>query len=206
MADNPVPAGIPAIPQFAHIVLVMEENHAYSQVIGSSNAPYINSLLNQGALFTDSHGITHPSFPNYLAIFSGSVQGTVNDTCPPPGSPYSGANLASVLIAAGQTFKGYAEFLPASHTTCSIPAGTYAGRHVPWAWFSNVPSNLAVDFTAFPTTAAGFAALPTVSMVTPGLNHDMHSFGTLTDAQTIQAWRHLAGAEHGRLHPVGQEQ
>jgi hypothetical protein len=33
-----------AVPQFGHVVLVVEENHSYSSVIGSSAMPYLNSL------------------------------------------------------------------------------------------------------------------------------------------------------------------
>ena len=186
-----------ALPSFDHIVIVLEENHGYTDIIGNTtDAPYINSLVQQAALFTDSHGgpdVAHPSFPNYMQFFSGATQGVVNDNCPPAGQPYSAANMASAVIAAGGTFGGYAEDAPTSRTACSnSTGGTYAGRHVPYAWFSNVPANSIHDFaTSFPTTATGYAALPTVSFVVPGLDHDMHSFGTETLAQRIQfgdAW------------------
>src|SRR5437867_961779 len=54
------------IPAPAHVVLVVEENHSFSQIIGSSSAPYINSLAHQGALMTHMSAIGHPSQPNYL--------------------------------------------------------------------------------------------------------------------------------------------
>ena len=41
-----------APPKPDHVVIVIEENHSYSQIIGSASAPYINSLAGQGALFT----------------------------------------------------------------------------------------------------------------------------------------------------------
>ena len=53
-----------AVPVFDHIVLVMFENHAYSQINGSSSAPTFNSLASQGAKFTQAYGVTHPSEPN----------------------------------------------------------------------------------------------------------------------------------------------
>src|SRR4051812_10346894 len=56
-------AALPATPP-DHIVVVIEENHGFFGIIGSTNAPYINSLTNSGTLFTNSHGITHPSKPN----------------------------------------------------------------------------------------------------------------------------------------------
>ena len=61
------------LPKPDHVVIVMEENHSYADILGSASAPYINALASQGASFTDSHAITHPSEPNYLALFSGST-------------------------------------------------------------------------------------------------------------------------------------
>jgi len=69
------------IPQYDHVVVVIEENHAYHEIIGSANAPYINELAKGGVLFSNSHGIGHPSQPNYLALFSGSTQGVTSDEC-----------------------------------------------------------------------------------------------------------------------------
>src|SRR5436853_7889819 len=92
-----------SVPRPDHIVIVMEENHSYSEIIGSSAAPYINSLAQQGASFTNSHAVTHPSEPNYLAFFSGSAQGVTDDNC---GYSFGGPDLGSELIAAGLAFGG----------------------------------------------------------------------------------------------------
>ena len=177
---------VATIPVFSHVVIVAEENHGFGQIIGTSAAPYINNtLVAGGALFTNMHGLGHPSFPNYMTFFSGAVQGTFfgtgGDACPPAHQPYSAPNLGSLLLGAGKTFKGFAENLPANHSSCG-PA-PYAGRHVPSPWFSNIPASLTVDFAGFPTTAAGYAALPTVSFVSPNLNNDMHD-GTVQQGDT----------------------
>src|ERR1022692_2999601 len=63
------------VPTPAHVIVVIEENHGYSQIIGSFQAPYINTLASQGALFTNSYAVTHPSQPNYLALFAGYSEG-----------------------------------------------------------------------------------------------------------------------------------
>src|SRR5436853_945222 len=84
-----------SVPRPDHVVVVMEENHSYSEIIGSSAAPYINGLASQGALFTDSYGVEHPSQPNYLDLFSGSNQGITDDSCP---HTFSAPNLGSELI------------------------------------------------------------------------------------------------------------
>ncbi len=82
-ASNTSQAVTPGIvPTPAHTVVVVLENHAYSEVIGDSAAPFINRIAAHGAVFTDSHAITHPSEPNYLALFSGSTQGVTSDSCP----------------------------------------------------------------------------------------------------------------------------
>ena len=57
-------------------------NHSAAEIQGSAAAPYINSLMRGGANFTNSHAVTYPSEPNYLALFSGSTQGIVDDNCP----------------------------------------------------------------------------------------------------------------------------
>jgi hypothetical protein len=164
------------LPRPDHLVVVIEENHSYSDVIGSSSAPYINSLASQGATFTRSFAITHPSEPNYLALFAGSTEGLSSDSCP---HTYSAANLGSELIAAGLTFTGYSESMPSGgYTGCT--SGDYARKHNPWVNFTNVPSADSRAFAAFPTD---FSTLPTVSVVVPNLLDDMHD-GTVAQGDT----------------------
>ncbi|PKR86226.1 alkaline phosphatase family protein [Heyndrickxia camelliae] len=69
------------LPKPKHIIIVVVENHSYNQIIGNKDAPYINQLADHGVLFTNSHGIAHPSQPNYLALFSGDTQGVTGDSC-----------------------------------------------------------------------------------------------------------------------------
>src|SRR6185437_12099333 len=102
------------VPTPAHVVVVMEENSSFDEIIGNSQAPYINSLASQGALFSQSFAVTHPSQPNYLAIFSGSTQGVTDDNGP---ISFNSANLRSTLAAVGQTFAGYSEDLPSTGST-----------------------------------------------------------------------------------------
>lgn len=170
------PASAQTLPLPAHIVIVMEENHSYSQIIKSPLAPYINSLAAEGASFTDSHAITHPSQPNYLALFSGSTQGVNSDACP---QSFSVANLASEMIAANLTFTGYAEGLPSvGSEACN--SGEYARKHAPWTDFTNIPSSANQPFTSFPSN---FSDLPAIAWVIPDLLDDMHT-GTVQRADT----------------------
>lgn len=186
------PGGAPAVPRPAHVVIVVMENKAYDAIIGNPHAGFISRLAREGALLTRSYGVTHPSEPNYLALFSGSTQGVTNDACP---VTLHGPNLAADLIAAGLTFRGYAEGLPAAgSSTCGTDG--YARKHVPWADFTNVPRSVSQPFSQFAATP--FAKLPTVSFVIPDLCHDMHD----CPVGTGDAWlrSHLSGYATWALH------
>ncbi|MEU1038943.1 alkaline phosphatase family protein [Streptomyces sp. NPDC005907] len=163
------------VPTPDHVVVVVFENHAYSQVINSSSAPYINSLRAGGANLSQSYAETHPSQPNYFALFSGSTQGITSDSCYTPAFS-SAPNLASELIAAGKSWASYNEGLPSQgSTTCS--SGRYARKHNPWFGFRNVPTSTAKTFAQFPTD---YATLPQVSFVVPDLCSDMHDCSVST--------------------------
>lgn len=175
--------GPATLPLPSHVVVVMEENHSYSEIIGSSQAPYINTLASEGALFTSSYGVGHPSEPNYLAIFSGSTQGVTSDACP---LTFSTSNLGHELVASKRKFTGYSEGLPSPGSKVCT-SGEYARKHVPWTDFSDLASSVNQPFTAFPTN---YANLPTISFVMPDLLDDMHD-GTIQQGDT---WlnRHLS--------------
>src|ERR1043166_9576160 len=93
------------IPKPDHIVIAILENHAYTQIIGSSSAPYINALSGDSlsALFTHSYAIEHPSQPNYLDLYSCGNQGITTDNVPAV-YPFTTANMGRVLIDSGKTF------------------------------------------------------------------------------------------------------
>jgi hypothetical protein len=97
------PKAAAALPGYDHVIVVVFENKQYGEIIGSSNAPYINQLANAGASLTGMKALTHPSQPNYFNLFSGSTQGITGDGCYTPQS-MSAANLGQELTAAGKTF------------------------------------------------------------------------------------------------------
>jgi acid phosphatase len=160
------------LPAPSHVVIVIDENKAYTDIIGSSSAPYINALAARGALLTAFYAQHHPSQPNYVAFFAGSTLTVCDDTCPT--TPFTSQNLGAALIAAGKSFTGFAENLPPSASTV-CKAGNFARKHCPWLDFSNVPASSSSAFSKFPHDAAGFANLPDVSLVIPNLVNDMHN-------------------------------
>jgi acid phosphatase len=166
LALVPCQAAAAPLPRPDHIVIVIEENHGYRQIIGNPDAPYINALAERGMLFTQSYGVTHPSQPNYLALFSGATQGVAGDECP---LQLSGDNLASALAAKKLRFAAYSESQPmAGYLGCAH--GGYRRKHNPAANWKGLESTL-LPFSAFPQD---FAKLPTVALVVPDQYNDMH--------------------------------
>ena len=170
------------IPVFDHVIIVMEENYSYAQIIGSKYAPTITALskTTYTANFTKAYANTHPSEPNYIALFSGSEQGVTTDlTGPAPKAPFNDCNMGSSLIAAGYTFIGYAEDQPAIGWTNSN-SGNYATKHCPWinwmvgATADSIPVNSDLSYTSFPDSLH-YSSLPTVSWIIPNLADDMHN-------------------------------
>lgn len=167
-----------AIPQPAHVVIVVEENRSENSIIGNKSSPFITTLAANGANMTQSFAETHPSEPNYLALFAGNTFGVTKDLCPVNGG--AAPNLGSELLAAGYTFVGFAEGLPAAGSpVCS--AGKYARKHVPWANFTNVPAANSLPFSAFPR--GNYSSLPTVSFVIPDNDDNMHD-GSIAQADS----------------------
>lgn len=169
-------ADISYLPKPDHVVIVVEENHSFSQIVGNvREADFINDLAGEGALLTQYHGIGHPSQPNYLVLFSGSTQGVHGDQVPAPRSPFTTPNLAEALQDKGLTFAAYAEDLPSAGFTGN-QSGSYVRRHAPWAnWID--AAKLALPFSDFPSD---YSKLPTVSFVIPGVKEDMHD-GSIYD-------------------------
>jgi hypothetical protein len=170
-----------AVPRPQHVVVIVEENKSFAQIVGNGSAPYINALAKHAALFTNAHGVTHPSLPNYLALFSGRTNDN-GDACPATGIATNAPNLGSELLAAHFSFAGYSEALPQEGSTVCA-AGTYARKHAPWVAFDNLPRSVGKPMTALPRD---YAALPTVSFLIPDVDDDMHD-GSIAAGD---AWLH----------------
>jgi hypothetical protein len=170
-SSSPLVPSVPgAVPRPDHVLVVVFENKNDEQIVDNPQASYLTGLAHQGANLTDAHGEAHPSQPNYVALFSGSTQHVTDDACPQElgGVP----TLAGQLVAAGLSFTGFSEGLPApGFTGCSSPDGRYARKHNPWVDFTSTPPAANAPLSALP---ADYAALPTVGVVIPDMCHDMH--------------------------------
>jgi PKD repeat protein len=173
-------ASVTTVPRPDHVVMLILENHSSGEILGNPAAPYINSLAASGANMTSSFALTHPSQPNYIGLFSGSLNGVTDNSCP---LTLSADNLGAQLISSGQGFVGYAEDLPSvGYTGCT--SGAYARKHSPWVNFTNVPASANRPLTQFPTD---YSTLPAVSIVIPNLQHDMHDGSIAQGDAWVQA-------------------
>ncbi len=164
------------VPKPDHVVVVIYENHAFDQIIGSKNAPYMNSLIKgkNCALFVNAYAVTHPSQPNYLALFAGSTLGITSDDLPNT-FPFTQQNLGAELLQHGYTFTGYSEDLPYTGYNGKYTK-LYARKHNPWVnWqdskVNGIPAKFNLPFKDFPKD---FNKLPDVAFVVPNIDNDMH--------------------------------
>lgn len=199
MERTPDPLPWPAdLPVYDHVLIVIEENKDYEQIIGNPAAPYFNNTLHrEGGTFTQMFGEERYSQGNYFWLFSGSNQ-TVGFRDVVPDRKFNTPNLGKSLLDKGLSFKGYSEDLPEIGSevikTRRGAVTIYGRKHVPWISFANVPNGRTVEtscnlrFADFPSDPANYGTLPTVAFVIPNLEHDMHNGRPQTSIPAGDSW------------------
>ena len=178
-------AGLPAAAQAsgAPIVLILEENHSYSTIIGNmAEAPFLNQMASGGLYATQDYELTGGSKPNYIGLTAGQTMKGVSGN-------YSIDNLFNQMHLAGISEKSYEETMPSPCFTKgkygTAPA-QYVKGHDPAANFTDVTSDVPFcQATVIPAgpgnTASQLIAdaqngtLPAFSFVTPNNCDNMHS-------------------------------
>ena len=169
-------AGAPgAVPRLGRVVVVVLENEACADVIGSPQAPYLNRLARRGAFASRYFALTHPSLPNYLGLLGGATFGVSSDCS---ACAVRGRSLVDELERARISWKAYLEGMPRPCFRGAF-AGRYVKRHDPFAYFVDVASSPSRCRRMVPLRQldADIArhALPRFVWITPDLCHDMHS-------------------------------
>ncbi len=164
----------------SHVIVVLLENTEYGEVIGSSLAPYVNSLARRYGLMTQSYAIGHPSLPNYLALTSGSTHGITSDCTD---CVVSATNIVDQLQGAGIGWAAYLEDVPKPCFT-GARAGGYAKKHNPFAYYADIarsPSRCG-RLAGFGQLAKDLRAgqLPAYAWISPNLCDDGHDCGVGT--------------------------
>jgi hypothetical protein len=181
-----------------HIIWVWFENREAS-AITSVTAPYFTSFAAANVNMTNFYGVSHPSQPNYLDAFSGSNQGVTDD-----GHftfPASVDNLAKQLVAAGKSWRVYAQNFPgACFDGDSITGGVdgpglpgqYVRKHNPAISFESVRLDPIQCVNIQPL--ANFDPTVDFAMVVPNMTNDMHDGTTAQGDAFLQAFVPLVTA------------
>ena len=183
-ATGPAPVGLgPAGSRYTKVLVIVEENKTYPEVIGSSAAPYINRLATTYGLATAmnaAYRVGCPSLAAYIILTSGSDHGICDDAAPVD-HPLGGSNVFGEVASAGLSWRAYAESMPANCTAHNAALGRYLVRHVPATYYLSerdrcrrwaVPMGSVAAGALHGDVAAG--RLPALSFLTPNACNDMH--------------------------------
>ena len=166
-------------PTYKHVIVVMDENQSYNDIIGSSQAPYINSLASECGLASKYHNITHDSLPNYLGITSGLKYQNLlkfdEDCLPSASCEVTGNNI----FHQASSWKEYAEGMPSN--CYKSDSGNYAPKHNPSVYYTDL-SNCSSDDGPLGTASSSplvtdfssESTAPAFSYLTGNLCDDMH--------------------------------
>jgi acid phosphatase len=173
-SSTPSPTPIPtAIPAADHVFVIVLENHAFNQVIGSPFMPYLNSLASAHSLATNYFANTHPSIGNYFMLTTGNIE-TNNDAFT---GTVSSDSIPRAFAAAGKTWKAYMESLPSVGYTGG-DVYPYFKHHNPFAYMTDVLGSTAETANLVPFTqiSSDLSAgkLPNFAFIAPNAEHDAH--------------------------------
>ena len=167
---------------YTHVIWIWMENHSYGEIIGSSEAPYINALAGECGLATNYHNVDHPSLPNYVGATSGLAFGELKRFEPDCNPSHKCSTTAESIFGQTSSWKAYEESMP---TNCDGKnKGEYAVRHNPPPYYRTLKECAAKDvpYTQLSGDLAG-GTLPAFSFITPNLIDDMHD-GTIADGDS----------------------
>jgi hypothetical protein len=137
-APPPPTPPVSTVGELDHVFMVYMENKGYTDITGSTKAPFLNSLINAYGHANQYHGLTHPSLPNYYPVIGGTDFGLTYNC----GKPCIDATttLVSNIEAAGKTWKGYAQSLQPGADPL-VSSGDYANDQLPFPAFKSIAND-----------------------------------------------------------------
>lgn len=199
------PCGTDKVAAVRQVMVVWEENHSYSSIMGNPQAPEINSLARKCGLATNYRSLTHPSLPNYLEMTSGAAYTSwpwVSDCDAVVGCRTSAPSIFSELSSPRRQWRSYAEGMGSNCGTVSY--GEYAARHNPAVYYTNIGAKCRKWDQPMGTPSEGplradlvRGPVGALTTVTPDVEHDMHN-GTVAQGDAwLRTWLPLVIASPG---------
>lgn len=189
------PSSTPPPPTGGHKMLVIiGENHSDQEAL--AHMPHLVTWANTFGQATNYSAITHPSLPNYLAIWGGSTFGVSSDCgVGTSGCTPSAPSVFGQTLAAGKTATAYQESMSSACQTSG--SGSYAPRHGPWPYWENsteraycrandVPSGTVTSGNLHDDIVNG--QLPVTGELTPNLCNDAHDCALSTFDGWLAKW------------------
>jgi hypothetical protein len=148
-AQGGIPPAALHMPPYAHIFVIIEENHTTDEIVPNAAAPNLTHFAQAYGYAWRFYAERHPSEPNYVAILGGNTFGIGDDDafwCKPglkdPACPHavtpgyvdhtvSAPSLPSLLEVHHLTWRGYFEDIPAPGSRAYVwpsPAEPAAGK------------------------------------------------------------------------------
>jgi phosphatidylinositol-3-phosphatase len=158
------------------IVIIVMENKHYSDIVGNSNAPYIQSMIAAGTLYTN-YQAGPGSLPDYLAMTSGLT-----------GSTSGSNNIFNQLQTKGISWGEYLESMPSTCYTGG-DTGSYKKAHNPAVYYNDIASSSSACANVVPYSQFSPSNLRAFSYVVPNLADDMHDGASrAAEIATGDAW------------------
>lgn len=176
------PAPSPAVHGYTKVLVVVEENKTYDQVLGADRAPYLAGLADTYGVATALDAGYPPKCPSlaaYIILTSGDDHGICDDEAPAK-HRIGGDSLFGQVAASGREWRVYAESMPAPCSLTDSPDGRYVVRHTAATYYTDLRADCEKWVVPMGTMSQGAfhddlgGGLPALSVVVPDLCHDMH--------------------------------
>ena len=182
-------ASAQAVPHSSHVWIINEENHGHEEIVGNSQMPYYNQLINQYGLAGQFYADQHSSLPALMWYVAGASVTSNNNTV---SCDNSQDNIVREVLKKGYTWRSYQEDLPyPGFQGLYSPNDLYYRRHNPLIDFTDACPSTGQDVNSVPLTqmAADFSQRSTVNFawITPNVNDDAHN-GPLKFADDWLQW------------------
>jgi phospholipase C len=166
-------------------VVFLMENQGIEK---TGSLPIYEEMKKSGTFLSNYWAITHPSYPNYIAMTAGDIL-VFGDTQ----KDLDVKHLGDVLEEAGATWTQYAENYPGKCNLETTGSGSYARRHTPFLSYVNVQKNssrcdnMVKDGDQF-WDDVNSGNLPDFSFYTPNCANDGHDTGLQAGAKWAQGF------------------
>ena len=172
------------VPRSSHVWIITEENHSYESVVGNSQMPYYNKLIQQYGLASQFYANQHSSLPALMWLVAGARVELNNNTI---SCGHNNDNVVRELLKQGYTWKSYQENMPvAGYQGLKFgDTNAYYRRHNPLIDFSDVCPGSGQEKKSVPYSQLALdialGTTPNFAYITPNGNEDAHD-GSLQSA------------------------